>query len=163
MVLTGYSNGTYYFIVVAHNDYGDTLSNCVEITVEIPPPPSAFMLSSNAGYPDNDGKFDLQWTVSSGALSYSLYHYSSYITEINSSLTLLASDITDLNFALTSYENGVYYFIVVASNDDGETLSNCIRVTVLKSIPGYNLLFIVAIIGAAIYLIVKKKLNINLK
>jgi len=29
-------DGTYYFIVVAHNDNGDTLSNCVEITVDKP-------------------------------------------------------------------------------------------------------------------------------
>ena len=35
--LTGYSNGTYYFIVVAHNANGDTLSNCLMVTVGIPP------------------------------------------------------------------------------------------------------------------------------
>jgi len=163
LTLTGYSDGTYYFIVVAHNDYGDTLSNCLEITVEIPTPPGEFTLSSNAGDPDTNGNFDLEWTNSSGTLSYSIYRYSSYIKEINGSLTLLVDDITDLGFALTNYENGVYYFIAVASNDDGETLSNCIRVAVLKSIPGYNLLFIVAILGATIYLMVKKKLNANLK
>ena len=57
------------------------------------------------------------------------------------------------------------YFIAVASNDDGETLSNCLKVTVQKSgppgIPGYDLLFIVAILGVTISLIVKKKLNTN--
>ena len=33
--LTEYSNGTYYFIVVAHGDYGDVISNCIKIDVEI--------------------------------------------------------------------------------------------------------------------------------
>ena len=36
--LSGYTNGTYYFIVVAYNINGDsTLSNCIEIIVAIPP------------------------------------------------------------------------------------------------------------------------------
>ena len=37
-LLSGYTNGTYYFIVVAYNINGDsTLSNCIEIIVAIPP------------------------------------------------------------------------------------------------------------------------------
>jgi hypothetical protein len=35
MALSGYSDGTYYFIIVAHNAYGDTLSNCISVTVLI--------------------------------------------------------------------------------------------------------------------------------
>jgi len=31
--LIGYTNGTYYFIVVAHYDHDNTLSNCVSVTV----------------------------------------------------------------------------------------------------------------------------------
>jgi hypothetical protein len=167
LALTGYLDGTYYFIVVAHNNYGDTLSNCLEITVDIPTPPSDFILSSNAGDPDTDGIFDLEWTASSGAVNYSLYRYSHYITEINSSLMVLANEITGLDFALTGYENGEYYFIAIAINDDGETLSNCLKVMVQNSVPpgiaGYDLLFIVAILGLTISLIVKKKLNIRQK
>ena len=34
LALSGYSNGTYYFIVVAHNIYRDTLSNCIQVNVE---------------------------------------------------------------------------------------------------------------------------------
>lgn len=33
--LTGYTDGTYYFIVVSHNYYGDTLSNCIQINVTL--------------------------------------------------------------------------------------------------------------------------------
>ena len=33
--LNGYSNGIYYFIAVAHNEYGNTTSNCIKITIQI--------------------------------------------------------------------------------------------------------------------------------
>jgi len=130
MALSGYLDGTYYFIVVAHNNYGDTLSNCVVITVIIPPPPGAFVLSSDADVPDTDGSFTLNWTTSEEAMNYSVYRHSSYIMEINGSLTLLASGITDLSMALSGYLDGTYYFIVVAHNDYGDTLSNCIKIEV---------------------------------
>ena len=60
------------------------------------------------------------------------------------------------------------YFIAVASNDDGEEVSNCLKVTVQKSgappgIPGYNLLFLIAFLGAITSLLIKKKLNTNLQ
>ncbi|MBY9014252.1 MAG: hypothetical protein KGD68_01030, partial [Candidatus Lokiarchaeota archaeon] len=92
--------------------------------------PGDFILSSNAGAPDDDGNFDLSWTSAVGAVSYSIYEYSSYITEINGSLTLLGAGITDLSLVLSDYTNGIYYFIVVAHNNYGETLSNCIEVVV---------------------------------
>jgi len=34
--LMGYSNGTYYFIAVAFNNFGNATSNCIEVEVEIP-------------------------------------------------------------------------------------------------------------------------------
>ena len=37
--ITGLTNGTYYFIIESTNTYGTTLSNCIEIIVEIPPTP----------------------------------------------------------------------------------------------------------------------------
>jgi branched-chain amino acid transport system substrate-binding protein len=95
--------------------------------------PGAFTLSSNADYPDDDGNFTLTWGAADGAVSYSLYRYSNYITVINSSLTTLATSITNLSYSLTGYTNGTYYFIVVAHNDQGDTLSNCH--TVIVAIP----------------------------
>ncbi len=126
--LNGYSDGTYYFIVVANNTYGATLSNCITVVVGLLP--GSFMLSSNAGDPDYDGLFTLSWTTSSSASNYSVYQYSSFITEINGSLTLLADEITDLSSGLSGYSNGTYYFIVVAHNQMGNTSSNCISVIV---------------------------------
>jgi surface protein len=120
--LSGYSNGTYYFIVVAYNVYGETLSNCIMVVVGLIP--EAFTLSSDADIPDTDGSFTLTWTSSVGASNYSVYRYSRYITEINGSLTLLEEEITDLSLPLSGYSDGTYYFIVVAYNVYGETLSN---------------------------------------
>ncbi|GAH70603.1 unnamed protein product [marine sediment metagenome] len=135
LALSGYTNGLYYFIVVAHNNYGETLSNCIEVVVQIPGiPPGNFILSSNAGTPDDSGAFDLSWTSAVGTVSYSVYEYSSYITEITGSLTLLGDGITDLSLALSGYTDGTYYFIIVAHNAYGDTLSNCIEVVV--QIPG---------------------------
>jgi len=93
-------------------------------------PPSAFDLSSNADSPDTDGIFTLSWTSSINATSYSVYQYSSNITEINGSLTLLLDHSTDLILPLSGYSNGTYYFIVVASNDYDDTLSQCIEVNI---------------------------------
>jgi hypothetical protein len=169
--LSGYSNGTYYFIVVANNTYGETLSNCEEVIVAILKfPPEDFFLSSTAEIPDPDGNFNLDWTYSIGADNYSVYRHSSYITEINGSVTLLADEITDYSFSCSAYSSGTYYFIVVAYNNDGDTLSNCITVTVLREdgsiddppeIPGFNLVLIVAALGVTIALVIKKKHDIK--
>ena len=164
LLLSGYTDGSYYFIVVAHNDYGDTRSNCLRIDVDLPIPPGDFTLTSTAGNPDTDGKFILNWTEAYKANSYSLYRSSSLITEINGNLTLLADEITDLEFSLSGYESGVYYFIAVAHNEYGDTLSNCISVTVqIPLVPGYDLLVILGITSIAIVLLKKKNFRKILK
>ena len=158
--LSGYEDGNYYFIVVAHNNHGDTLSNCIQVNVELALLPGGFTLSSNAGEPDTDGIFDLSWTTATWANNYSVYRSSSFITEIDGSLTLLGNEITDLTLVLSGYEDGTYYFIVVAHNDNGDTLSNCIEITVEKPIvPGYNLALILLTMLGITFLIIKPKLK----
>ena len=170
--LSGYNDGKYYFIVIAYNNYGDTLSNCITVVVNLTP--GNFTLSSNAENPDNDGTFDLTWTASSGASNYSVYHHSSYIININESLTLLANETTDLTLGLSEYANGTYYFIVVAHNNNGDTPSNCISVTMLREgdppeipgeippgIPGYNLPLIIALLGVIITFLIRRKHDIK--
>jgi len=166
--LDGYSDGTYYFIIVAENDYGDTKSNCIEVTVDIPHPPEEFDLSTDADTPnDGDGAFNLFWTESIGANDYSVYQHSSYITVINGSLTPLAEEITEQELPLSGYSNGRYFFIIVAYNDIGETLSNCISVMIFYEggggeIPGYELLFIIGTLGIALILL-KKRISKKIK
>ena len=93
--------------------------------------PGDFNLSTNAENPAIGGNFDLFWTTSSQADYYSVYSYSSPITEINGSLTLVNYQQTELYFNITNQEPpGDYYYIVIASNQVDEILSNCIMVTV---------------------------------
>ena len=170
MNLTGYTDGTYYFIVVAYNDYGERKSNCIEVNVETPQGPEPFNLTTDADTPsDGDGEFNLLWTVAVGALTYTVYQHSSPITVINHTLTTLIEDITDLQFNLNGYADGTYYFIVVAKNDEGNTLSNCIKVIVeiptgssQPSISSYPLSFIGIIGIAVILLLFKKKSRVKL-
>ena len=93
--------------------------------------PDPFSLSSDAGNPDDDGTFTLTWSLAEGTDNYSVYQHSSYITEINESLIILAEDVSDLSLLLSDYPEGTYYFIVAAINEYGDTLSNCINVVVL--------------------------------
>ena len=168
--LTGYTDGSYYFLVVAHNNDGDTLSNCIEVIVAISILPGDFVLSSDAGDPDTDGDFDLTWGSSSGASNYSVYLGSSFITEITESLINLADETGALTHALTGYTSGIYCFIVVAHNDNGDTLSNCIDVTVAipppqtPDIPGYDLLYVIGLVSIiTTALIINKRRNFKIK
>ena len=155
--LSGYSNGIYYFIAVAHNEYGNSTSNCIQITIQIPQIPGSFILSSDAEDPDTDGIFNLNWTESDGAQNYSIYQYDKFITVINNSLTIVLEETTDLSLPLSGYSNGIYYFIVVAYNEYGNSTSNCIQITfqIPQSIPNDNnfitmLIIIFSISGIAI-------------
>ncbi|MFX1567362.1 MAG: hypothetical protein ACFFCV_03240 [Promethearchaeota archaeon] len=161
--LSNYTTGTYYFIIIAYNKGRNTLSNCIEINVSLPLP-GYFMLWSNADIPDTDGLFILMWNSSNGAVYYSVYQYDRYITEINGSLTPLTEEITNLSIFLNNYLSGTYYFIVVAHGDYGDTLSNCILVSVLriKNVPqisGYNLFFVIVMLSVILLIGFKKKIK----
>lgn len=127
--------------------------------------PSNFLLESDAGNPDNDGSFTLTWGAS-GAVNYTVYEHSGYITVINSSLGLpLTSETTDLFLPITGYSNGTYYFIVVAHNDNGDTLSNCLIVIVEIPpegpsdgvIPGYPIYLLLTLFTLMTAILIKKK------
>ena len=167
--LSGYTDGTYYFIVIANNTAGSILSNCIKVIVQIPTPPLAFTLTSNAGDPDDDGVFTLSWGSSVGATNYSVYQYSGYITVINSSVTEILSETTNLTLPLSGYTNGTYYFIVVATNNLGSTLSNCLEIVVQippseeeeeeeePFIPGYDIFIIIISLAIVSALWIKKR------
>ncbi|MEJ2248461.1 MAG: ABC transporter substrate-binding protein [Candidatus Lokiarchaeota archaeon] len=172
--VTGYQSGIYYFIVEAINENGETLSNCIEVIIIIEPPPDQpnlpgpFTLSSNAGHPDGDGNFTLSWTASEYADDYAVYRHDEYITQINGSVTKVNGQTSSLSYSVTGYQSGIYYFIIEAINEDGETLSNCIEVIVIietppdqPSIPGYNILFlglsIFSLISISLILIRRKR------
>ena len=165
--VSGYSDGTYYFLVVARNGNGNTTSNNLLVNVEISFHPAPFTLSSDAGSPDANGNFNLTWTSSNLANNYSLYVYSSLITDINGSLTLLLDEVTDLSHEAFNYLDGIYFFAVVAKNENGTTLSNNIEVIVeieepepgpVPWIPGFELWIIFFIVtSVSLILLLRKK------
>ncbi len=105
-------------------------SNGGEPTLPKPTPPGEFELSHNATDPDTDGIFFLSWTEASGADNYSIYYYDEFITEINVSLSAAAHGVVELSYEISGLSNGVYYYKVVAFNEVGSTLSNCVNVTI---------------------------------
>ncbi len=151
--ISGLSEGDYYYVVVAHNESGYTLSNCISITVQFLVPPGAFILNSTADDPDTDGAFDLIWTDSSGADNYSIFLSNNPITTLSGSETMINESINDLEYSISSLGTGIYYYVVAAYNEDGYTLSNNIQVTIEipsprgPRIPGYNILYTLAFIS----------------
>ena len=97
--------------------------------------PDPFYLYSDSDDPDTDGNFNLIWTDSDKADNYSIYTYTSQITEINGSLTLLAYQTANSAFSISGLGSGCYYYIIVAYNSFNNTVSNCISVDV-KFPPG---------------------------
>jgi hypothetical protein len=163
--LTGLMEGDYYFIVEALNESGTTLSNCLGISVDIPGP-RPFVLSSDAGDPDQDGNFNLIWTEATGAENYSLYQHSSYITEINQSVTQLADQDGTSPFSVSGLTSGDYYFLAISYNATGNTRSNILYVLVqipgqLPIIPGFNTVLFLMVISV-ISTIILTKLRKNL-
>jgi len=128
--------------------------------------PGGFQLSPPSGTIDDDGEFTLSWSVSPRARNYSIYEYSSYITEINGSLTIKADETDVYSLPISNYNDGVYYFRAVAFNNFGNSTSNCIYITVSiqstqPQISGYNLLIFSLIIGITSVILVKKRLKYN--
>jgi len=136
--ISGLKTGKYYCAVVAYNGTRQKLSNNVEITVERPKPGN-FTLTSDAGDPDTNGAFNLTWTVSEGADNYSIYSFDRLITMINTSLTIIADQTATSPFLITGLSRGIYFFVVVAYNETGETLSNNIWIEVQVSPKQFNL------------------------
>ncbi|MFX1501105.1 MAG: hypothetical protein ACFFDH_09110, partial [Promethearchaeota archaeon] len=93
--------------------------------------PARFSLTADCGAIDDDGIFNLNWTLAPRAVNYSIYRYNSYISEINGSLTLIVNQTQALSHPFNGYTNGTYYFKGLAFNNFGSSTSNCINVTVL--------------------------------
>ena len=129
-------NDTFYYIIVAYNDFGNTSSNCISVEVELNKP-GEFSIYSDADPLDGDGIFHLSWDSSDYVKNYSIYESSSYISEINNTLNPPLYNGLESEIQLISGLNaGNHYFRVVAFNNQGNRTSlNCIKVTIQYS-PG---------------------------
>ncbi|TKJ22634.1 MAG: hypothetical protein CEE43_05240 [Promethearchaeota archaeon Loki_b32] len=153
------------FNIIFYLDYYPLIARIqnYELSVKTQPP-DPFVLSSNAGNLDTDGNFILTWTIADRASNYSVYQHSEEITVINGSLTLLLNETKDRSLALTDYPIGTYYFIVVARNNYGQSISNYIKIVIENpkkgepTIFGYNLFLLISII-CLISMILSRKLK----
>lgn len=93
--------------------------------------PDNFTLSLNKNLVDEGDFFTLSWTPSGGADNYSVYSSSKNITQIDGDSTLIKSNLTRLNYSIIASNLGVLYYVVVAYNKSGNTLSNCVKIQVV--------------------------------
>ena len=121
-------NKTYNFIIFMNDTSGHF--NSSESSFFVLVKPGNFILSSDADNPETDGKFNLSWTISVGADKYSIFVDDKYITDINNSLITLASQIELSPYEISVLLDGIYYYVIVAYNNLGYTVSNCISVKV---------------------------------
>ncbi|TXT59122.1 MAG: hypothetical protein BAJALOKI2v1_250028 [Promethearchaeota archaeon] len=117
-----------YYKVAAHDTSFNQIESSIK-TVKFETPESC-LLGSNADSPDKDGDFNLTWTASEGADYYEIYTYDRYITEFNDSLTLIEGGLTELSKEMSGLDTGNYYYIIVAHNSTGYSLSNCLEIEV---------------------------------
>ncbi len=100
--------------------------------------PDNFTLSLNKNLVDEGDFFTLSWTPSKGADNYSVYSSSKNITQIDGDSTLIKSNLTRLNYSIIASNLGVLYYVVVAYNKSGNTLSNCVKIQVVEEMVSGN-------------------------
>lgn len=94
--------------------------------------PDNFVIMSDTGSIDSDGNFTLSWQPSLDADNYSLYQYHMPIVEYNSSLIELVAGNTNRTYKIQNLGQNSYYFMTIAFNIyEGNTSSNCLKITVL--------------------------------
>ncbi len=114
------AEGKYYYIVVAHNNYGNTTSNLINITVHYPP--GEFFLYHDADFPDKDGTVNFTWTLSQGVESYDLY--------INNSL--YQDNITKNSYVVNNLDTADYNVVVFAVNEAGQRQSDGVTIYIRR-------------------------------
>ena len=113
---TPLGTGTYYATIGASNA-GGTGSATLAISVRAVVPSTPTGLTASRG----DTTVVLSWTVSVGAASYNVKRS---LTN-GSGYTVIASNVTSLNFNNTSLTNGTtYYYVVSAVNSAGESANS---------------------------------------
>ncbi|MFX1320376.1 MAG: SBBP repeat-containing protein [Promethearchaeota archaeon] len=129
--ITNLEQCTHYFLVVAFNEYGNTSSNCLKAIIQFVP--GEFTLNNHTEIPDTDGIVNFTWSTSEGADNYSVYVHVDFIYDFETQSTLVANNITDTFFLIENLTNGDYYYVIVAYNEVGDIMSNCIQVIVRRA------------------------------
>ncbi|MBN1217097.1 MAG: SBBP repeat-containing protein [Candidatus Lokiarchaeota archaeon] len=99
------------------------------IKIDIPIPPGKTYLK-NIQYNNLTNNIHLEWTKALNTNNYTIYRYTSPITEINEK-TILVSTIKNLEFVDHISEDGTYYYVIATSNENGILLSNCQAIEII--------------------------------
>lgn len=122
-------------------------------------PPGSFYLTTDAENHNADYPFNLTWTNSDGADNYSVFYYSHFINEFNSSLINMINQtaVSPCEVQMPSFTMGRYHFVIVAYNRSGYTLSNCISIYFIDDklyFFFHPLLLLIIVIGIVIALLI---------
>ena len=125
-------NGTYYYVIVAENSAGITLSNNIHFRVAVPPLPETFTLTISEKSIKTTDLVTLNWTRSSYAESYLIYKSSVQINNTNDLKYARKLDETsELSYQYFENEGEIYYTIL-AKNPKGSQISNSERIDITK-------------------------------
>ncbi len=123
-------DAVYYYAVCASNETGTSdFSNCVSVSVEFPnpTPPILELISSD---PSNTGEISLNWTEIPNGLHYTIYRYTSLITELNTSVTYIFQASTP-GYSEKILSQGNFYYVVTTTTVNGTSeISNCVSVLI---------------------------------
>lgn len=123
--------GNYYYRVIAFNELGNRSSNQIRIVVHYPP--SDFVLSEIIPEINSDGKVSLSWSSSLEADNYSIYFNNVFIDSINNKGTRIIEGLTNNSYSLPGiFSDGTFFYAVIAYNEVGHKISNCVNVTIQK-------------------------------
>ncbi|MFX0132205.1 MAG: SBBP repeat-containing protein [Candidatus Hodarchaeota archaeon] len=131
------AKGVYYFLVEAHNNYGNTTSNCIEIRIIYPP--ENFVLNDHPDNPDGDGKINLTWGIATDSDNYSIYSHTNFIHKIENNGTLVVEGLINNSFLIQDLTNQDIYYVAIAYNLGGKKQSNCIQVVVRRIPDNFSL------------------------
>ena len=92
--------------------------------------PDQFTLTSDTETIQQEQDFSLSWSASEGADNYSVFYFPTPITEWNTSLSEIATQINSSSLPIHVEGSGVYYYIALASNEWGNLSSNHIEINV---------------------------------
>ena len=123
---SGYSTSNSY--------YSDTYYLNPEENLKSAGAPGTFSLSANVSEVYTEEDFKLEWTASDGAKNYSVYSSDEAITVIDGGQELIEENITETKYVHSEDEADTFYYVVVAYNESGQTLSNWIKVLIEKEL-----------------------------
>lgn len=94
--------------------------------------PSNFFLTTDKNVVYEGGNITFFWTASEGADNYSLYVSTKNTTTIDENCLLIIEGLTKLNYSIKTSDSGIRYYVVVAYNESGNTLSNCVKISIVE-------------------------------